>query len=192
MRVLVLVLSLFLSFGLMTKATAQNIKIGHCNLELVLRYMPETEAMEKEISLYRQKYSERLANKEKVMQDKYAELQELLSKTPPPITEEEAKKREEELMKMQSELQADAAKYEKELGDRQNTMLTPIIEKLKKAIDEVAIADGYLYVLNSMDAGGNSIVLYGPKENDVTEKVLKKLNITLPTAPPAEAPKPGN
>lgn len=176
----------------MTKATAQNIKIGHCNLELVLRYMPETEAMEKEISLYRQKYSERLANKEKVMQDKYAELQELLSKTPPPITEEEAKKREEELMKMQSELQADAAKYEKELGDRQNTMLTPIIEKLKKAIDEVAIADGYLYVLNSMDAGGNSIVLYGPKENDVTEKVLKKLNITLPTAPPAEAPKPGN
>lgn len=173
-----------LGFALLstTVSFAQAPKIGHCNLEILLRMMPETRAMEQELDTYRQKYAERLANKEKVMQDKYVELQELMSKNPPAITEAEAKAREEELIKMQGELKSDSEKYERELGQRQETLLNPIIEKMKKAIDEVAIADGFLYILNAVDASGTSIVLYGPKENDVTEKVAKKLNITLPTA----------
>lgn len=178
-----------LGFALLstTVSFAQAPKIGHCNLEILLRMMPETRSMEQELDTYRQKYAERLANKEKVMQDKYVELQELMSKNPPAITEEEAKARETELIKMQGELKSDSEKYERELGQRQETLLNPIIEKMKKAIDEVAIGDGFLYILNAVDASGTSIVLYGPKENDVTEKVAKKLNITLPTAAPAPA-----
>ncbi len=175
---------LVLGFALLstTVSFAQAPKIGHCNLEILLRMMPETRSMEQELDTYRQKYAERLANKEKVMQDKYVEFQELVSKNPPAITETEAKAREEELIKMQGELKSDSEKYERELGDRQEKLLNPIIEKMKKAIDEVAIGDGFLYILNAVDASGTSIVLYGPKENDVTEKVAKKLNITLPTA----------
>ncbi len=176
-----------LGFALLSTSVsfAQAPKIGHCNLEILLRMMPETKAMEQELDTYRQKYAERLANQEKVMQDKYVELQELMSKNPPAITEEEAKAREQELIKMQTGLKTDSDKYERELGERQERLLNPIIEKMKKAIDEVAIGEGFMYVLNAVDASGTSIVLYGPKENDVTEKVAKKLNITLPTAAPA-------
>lgn len=179
-----------LGFALLSSSVsyAQAPKIGHCNLEVLLRMMPETRAMEQELDTYRQKYAERLANKEKVMQDKYVELQELMSKNPPAITEAEAKTREEELIKMQGELKSDSEKYERELAQRQETLLNPIIEKMKKAIDDVALADGFMYILNAVDASGTSIVLYGPKENDVTEKVAKKLNITLPTATTATPP----
>jgi outer membrane protein len=179
-----------LGFALLSSSFsyAQAPKIGHCNLEVLLRMMPETRAMEQELDTYRQKYAERLANKEKVMQDKYVELQELMSKNPPAITEAEAKTREEELIKMQGELKSDSEKYERELAQRQETLLNPIIEKMKKAIDDVALADGFMYILNAVDASGTSIVLYGPKENDVTEKVAKKLNITLPTATPPATP----
>lgn len=179
---------LVLGFTLLsTSLYAQAPKIGHCNLEILLRMMPETRAMETELDTYRQKYAERLSNKEKVMQDKYIELQELMSKTPPAITEAEAKTREEELIKMQNELKSDSEKYEKELGQRQETLLNPIIDKMKKAIDDVAIGEGFLYILNAVDASGTSIVLYGPKENDVTEKVAAKLNLTLPKAPETPA-----
>lgn len=174
-----------------TKVDAQ--KIGHCNLELILRNMPETAAMEQEINTYRQKYSEMLSKKEQYMQVKYEETMQLMQQTPPAITEEEAKKREEDIMKLQKELKDDAARYERDLGEKQEKMLSPIIEKLKKAIDEIADADGYTYVLNSMDASGTSIVLKGPKENDLTEKVVTKLGIKLQEAPkaPTTAPAAG-
>ncbi len=163
---------------------AQNTKIGYCNLELILRLMPETAAMDQELNLYRQKYSERLATKEKLMQDKYAEATELLSKVPPAITEEEAKKREEELMKLQEEIKSDAERYERELAERQEKLLDPIVEKLKIGLDELAVAEGYTYILNSMDASGTSIVLKGPKEDDLTEKLMKKFNLSFPNQTP--------
>lgn len=172
-----------------TKVDAQ--KIGHCNLELILRNMPETGAMEQEINTYRQKYSEMLSKKEQYMQVKYEETMQLLQQTPPAITEEEAKKREEDIMKLQKELKDDAARYERDLGEKQEKMLSPIIEKLKKAIDEIADAEGYTYVLNSMDASGTSIVLKGPKENDLTEKVVTKLGIKLQEAPKPATPPAG-
>lgn len=174
-----------------TKVDAQ--KIGHCNLELILRNMPETAAMEQEINTYRQKYSEMLSKKEQYMQVKYEETMQLMQQTPPAITEEEAKKREEDIMKLQKELKDDAARYERDLGEKQEKMLSPIIEKLKKAIDEIADAESYTYVLNSMDASGTSIVLKGPKENDLTEKVVTKLGIKLQEAPkaPTTAPAAG-
>ncbi len=174
--------------GLASTVFAQNVKIGHCNLELILRLMPETAAMDQELNLYRQKYSERLATKEKLMQDKYTEATELLSKNPPAITEEEAKKREEEIMKLQDEVKSDAERYERKLAERKDKLLDPIIEKLKKGLDEFAAAEGYTYILNSMDASGTSIVLFGPKENDVTEKMMKKFNLTFPTMPAANQP----
>ena len=190
MKIKIVVSILCVLLGFSSSLNAQNVKIGHCNLELILRLMPETTAMDQELNLYRQKYSERLATKEKLMQDKYAEATELLSKNPPAITEEEAKRREAEIMKLQEELRSDSERYEKELGERQDKLLDPIIEKLKKGIDEFAAAEGYTYILNSMDASGTSIVLFGPKENDVTEKMMKKFGLSLPTAPAATGTNP--
>lgn len=166
-------------------------KMAYCNLEYILRNMPETGSMETEINTYRQKYSELLSKKEQYMQSKYEETMMLLQQTPPGITEAEAKKREEDINKLQQELKEDAARYEKDLGDKQERLLTPIIDKLKKAIDEVADAEGYVYVLNSMDGAGTTIVLKGPKENDLTEKVITKLGIKLPEAAKPATPAAG-
>lgn len=167
-----------------TNSQAQ-MKIAHCNIQVVLGNMPETMTMEQDLNTYRQKCSERLANKEKVAQDKYNETIELLQKNA--ITEEEAKKREDEILKLQQELKDDAQRYERELGERQADLLGPISEKLKKVIDDIAKADGYTYVLNSMDAGGTSIVLVGPEQDDITKRVMDKLGIKMQEAPKAPA-----
>ena len=57
MKIKLFFIALFLAFGF-TKVDAQ--KMGHCNLELILRNMPETAVMEQEVNTYRQKYSEML------------------------------------------------------------------------------------------------------------------------------------
>lgn len=178
MNIKTVFLTILLGLGIVA---AQAQKLGHCNLELILRNMPETMQMEQEINTYRQKYGEMLSKKEQYAQVKYEEYMMLMQQTPPGLTEEEAKKREEDLTKLQTELQDDAKKYEKDLADRQDKLLTPIIDKLKKAIDEVADSEGYTYVFNSMDASGTSIVLKGPKDHDLTDRVITKLGIKLAT-----------
>lgn len=175
---------------LTSSSYAQAAKIGYCRLGALLQIMPELKTMEQELEIYRNKYTERLAIAEKYLEDKYLEYQELISTNPPAITEEEAKLREEELIKLQNELKSESEEYKKVLEKRQENLLTPIIEKVKKAIDEVAIEEGFVYILNAVDASNTTIVLYGPKENDVTEKVAKKLNIVIPKATAVSTPNP--
>jgi outer membrane protein len=48
----------------------------------------------------------------------------------------------------------------------------------------VAKEEGYTYIFNT-SAGGTTIMLFGPAEDDVTDKVLKKMGITRPAPTPA-------
>lgn len=59
--------------------------------------------------------------------------------------------------------------------------MEPITNKLDKALKALASEEGYDLILNSVDAGGVSIVLYGPPEHDLTKKMFARLGIPYPS-----------
>ena len=61
-----------------------------------------------------------------------------------------------------------------DLQKKQQELFTPVVDKVKKAINEVGTENGYLYIF---DLSTQSIIYQSPKSNDVTPQVKKKLGL---------------
>jgi len=156
-----------------TTASAQ--KIGYASVELILAYMPETKAMNQKLETYQKKLQEQLQVKQGTFEQKYRDYLQIQEK----LSESERKTRESELLKMDEELRSLAVDLEKKLMSRRQELVEPIITKLQNTIDEVAKAEGYTWVFNTVDGTGVSIVLHAPESDDLTKKILKKMGVTV-------------
>jgi outer membrane protein len=165
---------------------AQNLKIGYTDIEYVLTQMPEYKTASTDIELFQKKLEERFRIKNDYAQSKLQEYYDM-ERT---LTMDQKKAKEEELMKLDEELKQFEKDAQLEMQTKQDGMLAPIREKVLKAIEQVAAEKGYTYILNR--TGGLMNVLYGPKEDDVTDALATKLGITLQprstTTAPAPAP----
>jgi outer membrane protein len=177
----------FLCFGLLLKA--QSFKIGYTDIEYVLTQMPEYKTASTDIELFQKKLEERFRIKNDYAQSKLQEYYDM-ERT---LTMDQKKAKEEELMKLDEELKQFEKDAQGEMQIKQDGLLAPIREKVIKAVEQVATDKGYTYILNK--SGGMLNVLYGPKEDDVTELLAAKLGLTLQprtnTTAPAPAPAPG-
>lgn len=181
---------LLLAALLLTISFASAQKIGYANVEMILAYMPESKAMNQQIQTYRKQLAEKLQTREKYMQEKYAEYQEKGAEMiQAGKTETEAiaalEPLAKEIEKLEGEVQQAQQDSEEKLARKQQELQAPILEKLKKAIDEVAAEKAYTYVFNSVDGSGVSILIKAPLEDDLTEVILKKLGIEIPKEPEA-------
>jgi outer membrane protein len=89
-----------------------------------------------------------------------------------------------EIEQMQENVKKLKEDAQNELQRKQQQLLIPVYQKIKKAIAEVAKENGYSFVL-SPRVGGSSLVIYSDEKDDVSDLVLKKLGVT----PPPPAPK---
>jgi outer membrane protein len=96
--------------------------------------------------------------------------------------EAEASKMEDDArFNLKQEIESQYVKYKSELERRQRlidskeeAVLKEVLADIKKAIQEIAAAEGYHLVLNSNSSQG--AVVYSSETIDVTSKVLAKLN----------------
>lgn len=168
---------LLLQVGLFSQA-----RIGYTNIELVLAYMPESSAVQQSLQKHQQKLGEKLQIKEQYAQTMLQEYMEIKQReeTGQIVDQVDLRSREEELQKLEKELQQSAQEAEYEMMVKQQEMMTPVLEKLQKAIDTVAEREGCTYVLNQTTSAGVSTILFGPEEDDLTEAIMKELNIPIP------------
>jgi outer membrane protein len=171
-------LILLLVISTATFANAQ-LKIGYVNIELILAYMPETQTMNQQLQTFQSKLGEKLQVKQQYSQSKYQEYLEKKERNPT-LDEATFKEMEEELMKLDEEIKIEAAESEQKLLKKRQELMEPILQKLNANLESLAIEEGYDYILNSHDGNGVSIVLRGPKEHNLTEKVFAKLGIAIP------------
>jgi len=151
-------------------------KIGYTNIELVLSYMPEARKMEQDLTTFQKKLQEQYDVKLKYAQSKLEEYQQQEANLAP----DQKKTKEAELMKLQEEIKKFEEDSQNNLVTKREELLGPITERLQKAIEDVASELGFTYILNQTNSSGVSTILHGPKENDVTEAIMKKLGITVP------------
>lgn len=149
--------------------------VGWTNVELLLAYLPETEAMEKKLQSLEKLALEQLEVKQKYYQQKLLEYMEL--KQAGKLTDAMDQTAQTELGKLQKEVEDGVRLAELKLVEKRMELLKPIQEKMQKAIDDVAREKGYTYILNNAMGSGIPTILYGQEESDVTEAIAKKLGI---------------
>lgn len=152
-------------------------KIGYTNADAILSALPEAKTIEAELKAYQTQLSNQLNTMKKDFETKFAAYQKEAQNLAPTIREA----RERELQSLNQQMQEFEEKASADLQKKNLTLLEPVYDKIQKAIDEVAKAEGFTFILSS-DASGFPIILYANEESNITNKVIVKLGGTVPAA----------
>ena len=161
-----LVLLCALPFSLM----AQEVKLGHVNSQEILVLMPERTTIEKTLSDLQSSWEKEAV---KMREEYYAKVKEFQDKQAT-MPESIKQARQSELSEMEQRITTLNQTAQADLQKKQQELFTPVIDKVKKAINEVGAENGYLYVF---DLSTQGIVYQSPKSNDITAQVKKKLGL---------------
>jgi outer membrane protein len=95
--------------------------------------------------------------------------------------------RESAIRKKQEDYQTRAGALDQQMQQRQMELVKPIMDQIRKVLDEVRQEDGYAFIL---DAGSDAGVIVAADRNlDITEKVISRLKPVPVTASAPGAPK---
>ena len=179
-----LALACVLGLAVAAPAVAQD-RIAYANVETILSLMPETRTAAAGVDSMGRQLSKDLQVKEAYHQKKLDEARKAQASGAPDATLDKFRT---DLRDLEEEIRNDAEAADQRLAEHRATMLEPVLQKLEEHIKAVAKAEGYQFVLNSVDGQGNSIVLYGQEDHDITKKILTHMGIPIPTPPDTTKP----
>ncbi|MBP5205154.1 MAG: OmpH family outer membrane protein [Bacteroidales bacterium] len=163
----VIVASLVLLGG---SAMAQkNVKLGHINSNDLMQIMPGRDSAQTVLQAEVQDLETTLKSMQSEMEKRYNDYMENQSGW----TELIRNTKQREIQDMGARIQEFQENAQKQLQQREEELLKPIIDRAKKAISEVAAEGGYTYILDS----GTSVVLYSQDSDDIMPQVKKKLGL---------------
>ena len=145
-------------------------KFGHITAELLLQDMPEYDSAQTKIQDLRQSYDLELERIQVEINKKIEEFNQTESTMSDLIKEAKAS----EIQEMQVRLQNFAQTAQQDLQQQSMTMIQPVMDKARKAIEEVAKEKGLLYVFDMSQ--GNPV--YASEESvDMLPLVKAKLGL---------------
>jgi len=151
------------------------VKIGYTNVDYVLSQMPESKQIEADLKAYSSQLEAQLKSKYSEFETKGQAYQ----KGAATMTDLVKADKEKELMALRSSIEEFQKNADASLQKKQQSLMEPALDKLQKAIDDVAKENGYTYVFNS-DAGFGTtpVLLHGPEDGNISDLVLKKMGVT--------------
>jgi outer membrane protein len=150
---------------------ADEVRIAHVDSKIVFDGYTGTKKAQEEYDRQVARW-EQQAN---LLQKELASLKEKLEKQSLMLSEERRKELEAEYTRKDTELKGFINKIygrEGQLLTENEKISAPVIQIIRKAIQEVALQEGYDLVLDR----ATGAVLFWKKENDLTQKVLDYLN----------------
>ena len=161
-----------------TVIVAQNtVKIGYTDPEYILSMMNEYKQVESELKSYEKQLQSQLDSKLKDYQSKLEGYQQNINS----YTDIVKQDKEKELIGMQNSIKEFEESAMASMQKKQSSLLDPLIQKVQKAIDDVAVENSYTYVFSTSAGSNAAIILYAKnKDEDISELVLKKLGVTVP------------
>jgi outer membrane protein len=92
--------------------------------------------------------------------------------------------REAAIRKKQEDYQSRAGALDQQMQQRQMELVKPIMDQIRKVLDDIRQEDGYAFIL---DAGSEAGVIVAADRNlDITEKVISRLKPVTASASPAK------
>lgn len=163
-----IILSLIALTVFFAMSNAQS-KVAHINTSELMNAMPEMKDFEKKLKDYETLLRNQLEEMQNELQKDYtAYMNDTVS--PPAIMEIKKKKLED----LQANIQQFTQTAEQDMQKKREELYMPIYKKAKTAINDVAKAKGFDYVLDSSE--GLGVLVINPA-NDLMNDVKKKLGI---------------
>ncbi len=142
-------------------------KVAHINVQQLLSEMPEMKAAQAELKKLQETYRADIQSSMTELQNKYTQYSnEATSKS-----EEENQKRAQELQGFERNIQEAEQAAMQEMQKKQQELFAPISDKAKAAIEKVAAAQGFDYVIDA--SPGLSLIV--AKGKDLLPEVKKEL-----------------
>ncbi len=168
MRKTVVILVMLAAFGV---AQAQT-KVGHINSSELIEKMPQADSIQKKLAKEQEQWQQILADKENEAKMKYAAYTK--SAEDPSASKAMLEIKAQEIENLQKQYQELTQRASEELQRKQQELLSPLLDQVKKAIGEVAKANGYAYVMDSTE--GSGMIYYDPAY-DLMPLVKAKLGV---------------
>ena len=144
-------------------------KFGHINSAELLGMMPERKAAAARMDSITKDVEKQLQE----MMTEYRAKQEKYSSEAPKLSELVKKDKEEELTSLGTRIQNFQQQAQQSLEQQEQALIEPIVNKAKKAIEQVAKENGYTYVF---DTSAGSLLFWEESDN-ILASVKKKLNL---------------
>jgi outer membrane protein len=150
----------------------QGAKFGHIDLQALIQLMPEKATYETNLNKEAKGLEDMLTNMQTELQNKY---KEYVAKRDS-LSEIVRNAKEQELNDMNQKVQNFQQVAQQQLQQKQNEMLKPIIDKAKKAVEDVGKEKGLIYIFDV--SGELGTILYRSNESlDVLPLAKTKLGI---------------
>jgi outer membrane protein len=163
--------SVFIAIALLVGASQFTYaqKVAHINVQALMENNPDLLKAQKQIETMAEAYDKDykgLVTEFNTKKDKYIAEEANM-------TDAQNQERALELQNMQKSIQQFTENAQKQLYDKEEELKKPILEKVKAAINKVAKAKGYEFVLDSTNGSG-VLVADGP---DLLNDVKKELGL---------------
>lgn len=166
-----LLIAIMASMLVSTVALAK-ISVGKVDVQKVLITVNQGQAV-------RDQLKKSFDEKQKILkdeEDKIRKLQDDYQKKAAVLNDKEKSKKEKEIQEKIISIQQKTASYQKDIQDMEQKLKTPILEKVKAIVDDVAKNSEVDMVYESATAP----ILYAKEEKDLTDDVIKAYNKKFP------------
>jgi outer membrane protein len=161
---------------------AEELKIGYVNTQEILTAMPEKSTIEKKLSDLQSEMEKEMVKMREEYSTKIKEYQEKQATMPETIKQA----RQTEIQEIEQRITTFQQTANTDLQKKQQELFAPIIDKVKKAINEIGAETKCTYVF---DLSAQAIVYQSPSATDLGPLVKKKLGLDKPVeVAPATVP----
>ena len=168
-------------------AHGQALKIAFVNSQALMPAAPGYAAAESTLS----KEGEGFRTQLQKMQDSVNKLLSDYQKAEPTLSAATKDSRQKAIQSLETDLQAKQLQFQRQFQARQNEVMAPITDAVKKVLDDIREEGGYAMILDN--APGASNIVSADKNLDITDRVVSRLRATPASAVKAApaAAKPG-
>ncbi len=159
--IIILIFSSFTCIG--------QLKFGHLNSDELLSLMPESKTAQAQLEEYQKSISKDIEQMYGEYESKVANYQ-ANEKLMTDVTKET---RIKEISDLENRIREYEVKAQEDLQKKQVDLISPVLEKAQKAIDEVAKENGFTYILDT----SKGVVLFANDSENILNLLKKKLGL---------------
>lgn len=169
MKVLLKICICTLGLLLLNNTNSFAQKFGHLNSIELLNSMPEWKSAQKSLETYANQKKQQLQAKEKALIDRYQRLMARVQKGE--VTQVEQEREGRAIQEAQKALEKSNMQAQQEILKKEQSLTTPIRDKVLAAIKKVANTKGYTYIFDTSIGS----ILYAADSEDVTTLVKSNM-----------------
>ncbi len=151
------------------KCYTNNLKIGYININELLQLMPEINSVNNQMYDYINNLEQNLAKMQKDFQIKYSDYENNKNLLPESLKYD----KEQELQNLSQRINDYQIYSQYDISNKKNDLLKPLYDIIKKIINEIAVKNEFIYILDN----SNNIIINAPPENNIINIVANELKI---------------